>query len=166
MTVVSAAVVAFAMQMYGSMEDSMSLILLTFLLAGLFQVIFGFLNVASYVKYFPYPVISGFMSGVGLIIVILQIFPFVGLDSAKSTFAVIQDLPRLFVEANLSALMLGVLTIVIYFLVPKITRDHSQCAGSLDRGYPGGLFYQNGCTLDRRDPFWFAHLPAWRDIQC
>jgi SulP family sulfate permease len=122
MTVVSAAVVAFAIQMYGTLEDSMSLILLTFLLAGFFQVVFGFLNIASYVKYFPYPVISGFMSGVGLIIVILQIFPFVGLNSAKSTFAVIQDLPRLFAEANLSALFLGVLTIVIYFLVPKVTK--------------------------------------------
>ena len=40
---------------------------------GIFQVSFGFMNIASYVKYFPYPVISGFMSGVGLIIAILQI---------------------------------------------------------------------------------------------
>lgn len=62
------------------------------------------------------------MSGVGLIIVILQIFPLVGLDSAKSTWAVIQDVPRLFEEANLSALLLGAITIVIYFLFPKITK--------------------------------------------
>lgn len=122
MTVVSAALVAAAIQMNGSLDDSMNIILLTFLLGGFFQVIFGFLNIASYVKYFPYPVISGFMSGVGLIIVILQIFPFLGLDSAKSTIAVIQDLPRLFSEANVSALILGVITIVIYFVFPKITQ--------------------------------------------
>ncbi len=122
MTVVSAALVAAAIQMNGSLDDSMNIILLTFLLGGLFQVIFGFLNIASYVKYFPYPVISGFMSGVGLIIVILQIFPFLGLDSAKSTVAVIQDIPRLFSEANVSALILGVITIVIYFVFPKITK--------------------------------------------
>ena len=122
MTVVSAAVVAFGIQMNGSLDNGMHIILLTFLLAGLFQVVFGFLNIASYVKYFPYPVISGFMSGVGLIIVILQIFPLVGLDSAKSTWAVIQDVPRLFEEANLSALLLGAITIVIYFLFPKITK--------------------------------------------
>lgn len=122
MTVVSAAVVAFGIQTTGSLDNSMDIILLSFLLAGILQVIFGFLNIASYVKYFPYPVISGFMSGVGLIIVILQIFPFVGLDSAKSTLAVMQGLPRLFAEANLSALLLGGITIVIYFLFPKITK--------------------------------------------
>lgn len=122
MTVVSAALIATALQMNGTMENAMNIILLTFLLGGLFQVIFGFLNIASYVKYFPYPVVSGFMSGVGLIIVILQIFPFAGLGSAKSTFAVIQDLPRLFSDANLNALLLGAITIAIYFLFPKITK--------------------------------------------
>jgi len=121
MTVVSATLVATAMQMNGNLDNAMSIILLTFFLGGLFQVIFGFLNIASYVKYFPYPVVSGFMSGVGLIIVILQLFPFVGLDSAKSTLAVIQDLPRFFAELNPSALLLGVITIAIYFVFPKIT---------------------------------------------
>ncbi len=122
MTVVSAALVAAAIEMTGSLENAMSIILLTFLLGGLFQVIFGFLNIASYVKYFPYPVVSGFMSGVGLIIVILQLFPFVGLGSAKSTLAVIQDLPRLFADANPQALLLGAITIVVYFVFPKITK--------------------------------------------
>jgi len=122
MTVVSAALVATAIQMNGSLEDATSIILLTFLLGGLFQVVFGFLNIAGYVKYFPYPVISGFMSGVGLIIVILQLFPFAGLDSAKSTVAVLKDFSRLFSEANLSALFLGAVTIAIYFVFPKITK--------------------------------------------
>jgi SulP family sulfate permease len=122
MTVVSAAVVVAAIEMNGSLDSAMNIILMTFLLGGLFQVIFGFLNIASYVKYFPYPVVSGFMSGVGLIIVILQIFPFAGLSSAKSTLAVMQDFPRLFAEANMSALLLGVITIAIYFIFPKITK--------------------------------------------
>ena len=122
MTVVSAALIAAAIQLNGSLDNAMNIILLAFLLGGLFQVIFGFLNIASYVKYFPYPVISGFMSGVGLIIIILQIFPFLGLDSAKSTLAVIKDFPRLFSEANISALVLGVITIVIYQVFPKITK--------------------------------------------
>lgn len=122
MTVVSAALVAAVIQMNGSLDNAMNIILLTFLLGGLFQVFFGFLNIASYVKYFPYPVISGFMSGVGLIIVILQIFPFAGLDAAKSTIAVIQDIPRLFSEVNISALILGIITIVIYQFFPKITK--------------------------------------------
>ena len=122
MTVVSAALVVAATQINGSLDNAMDIILLTFLLGGLFQVIFGFLNIASYVKYFPYPVVSGFMSGVGLIIVILQIFPFLGLDSAKSTIYVIQHFPRIFAEANISALILGAITIAIYFIFPKITK--------------------------------------------
>ena len=100
MTVVSAALVAAAIELTGSLESGMTIILMAFLLGGLIQIIFGFLNIANYVKYFPYPVVSGFMSGVGLIIVILQIFPFAGLSSPKSTIAVLQDLPRLFAEAN------------------------------------------------------------------
>ena len=122
MTVVSATLVATAISMNGTLDNAMSIIVATFLLGGLLQLIFGFLNIASYVKYFPYPVVSGFMSGVGLIIVILQIFPFVGLDSAKSTLAVMKDLPKLFAETNTSALLLGGITVVVYYLFPKITK--------------------------------------------
>lgn len=122
MTVVSAALVYSAIELTGSLENAMGIIVLTFLLGGLFQIVFGFLNIASYVKYFPYPVVSGFMSGVGLIIVILQLFPFVGLSSPKSTWLVIQDLPRLFSEFNWQALALGGLTVVIYYVFPRITK--------------------------------------------
>ncbi len=122
MTVVSATLVATAIDITGGLDSAMGIILLTFILGGLLQVIFGFLNIASYVKYFPYPVVSGFMSGVGLIIIILQLFPFVGLSSAKSTLAVLQDLPRLFAEINIPASLLGILTVIIYFLFPKITK--------------------------------------------
>ena len=122
MTVVSAALVTAAIGITGSLESAMGIILLSFLLGGVLQIVFGFINIASYVKYFPYSVVSGFMSGVGLIIIILQIFPFFGLTSAKSTFAVIQDVPRLFAEFNIYALALGVLTVLIYYLFPLITK--------------------------------------------
>jgi SulP family sulfate permease len=122
MTVVSAALVASAIEMTGSLESAMAIIVATFLLGGLFQIVFGLINIAGYVKYFPYPVVSGFMSGVGLIIVILQIFPFVGLTSAKSTWLVMQDLPRLFSEFNWQALALGGLTVLIYYVFPYLTK--------------------------------------------
>lgn len=122
MTVVSAALVTAAIQLTGSLEAAMGIILLSFLLGGVLQIVFGLINIAGYVKYFPYPVVSGFMSGVGLIIIILQLFPFVGLTSAKSTFAVLQDLPRLFAEINVYALALGILTVVIYYLFPFVTK--------------------------------------------
>ncbi len=122
MTVVSAALVANAIEVAGSLQDAMGIILLSFLIGGALQVVFGLINIAGYIKYFPYPVISGFMSGVGLIIIILQIFPFVGLDSAKSTLKVMADLPRLFTDFNWQALVLGGMTVVIYYLFPKLTK--------------------------------------------
>ncbi len=122
MTVVSAALVTAAIGITGSLESAMGIILLSFLLGGVFQIIFGLINIAAYVKYFPYSVVSGFMSGVGLIIIILQLFPFVGLTSGKSTFAIIQDLPRLFSEFNIYSLGLGLLTVLIYYLFPLITK--------------------------------------------
>jgi SulP family sulfate permease len=122
MTVVSAALVANAIEVAGSLQDAMGIILLSFLIGGALQIVFGLINIAGYIKYFPYPVISGFMSGVGLIIIILQIFPFVGLDSAKSTLKVMADLPRLFSDFNWQALVLGGMTVVIYYIFPKITK--------------------------------------------
>ena len=122
MTVVSAALVASAIDITGSLQAAMPIIVATFLLGGIFQIVFGFLNIAGYVKYFPYPVVSGFMSGVGLIIIILQLFPFAGLSSAKSTWLVLQDLPRLFTDFNVNALLLGLLTLIIYYVFPYISK--------------------------------------------
>lgn len=131
MTVVSAALVAAAIEITGSLAAAMPIIVCTFILGGVFQIIFGFLNIANYVKYFPYPVVSGFMSGVGLIIIILQLFPFVGLSSAKSTWLVVQDLPRLFADFNLEALLLGLLTVVVYFVFPFITKKIPSALAAL-----------------------------------
>ncbi len=142
MTVVSAALVAAAIESTGSLQAAMPIIILTFLLGGIFQIIFGFLNIASYVKYFPYPVVSGFMSGVGLIIIILQLFPFAGLSSAKSTWAVVQDLPRLFNNFNIDALLLGTLTIVVYLVFPFITKKIPSALAALLVASLAGYFLQ------------------------
>lgn len=122
MTVVSAALVAAAIEITGSLETAMPIVILTFLLGGIFQIVFGLINIAGYVKYFPYPVVSGFMSGVGLIIIILQLFPFAGLGSEKSTWLVMQDLPRLFSDFNWQAVVLGAFTVVVYLVFPYITK--------------------------------------------
>ncbi len=122
MTVVSATLVAAAIDLAGNLESAMGIIVVTFMLGGLLQILFGFLNIARYVKYFPYPVISGFMSGVGIIIVLLQIYPFAGVSSPGKTIAVFTELPRLFAGINWAALGLGIVTVLIYYLFPKITK--------------------------------------------
>ncbi|NGX94702.1 MAG: SulP family inorganic anion transporter, partial [Candidatus Afipia apatlaquensis] len=84
MTVVSASVVATAIATTGSVEAGLGIALLAFLCGGILQVVLGLVGVGKYVKFFPYPVVSGFMSGVGLIIIVLQIWPFLGSASPKS----------------------------------------------------------------------------------
>lgn len=122
MTVISAALVAIMIESYGSLQGALGVILLTFFLGGVFQIAFGLLNIARYIKFLPYPVISGFMSGVGLIIILLQIFPFAGVTSPKSTLDVILEFPRFLSEINFAALALGGLTVAVFYLFPKITK--------------------------------------------
>ncbi|MGD8732419.1 MAG: SulP family inorganic anion transporter [Anaerolineales bacterium] len=122
MTVVSASVVAIAIERTGAVESGLGIILLTFFLAGAFQILFGLIGIARYVRYFPYPVISGFMSGVGLIIVFLQIWPFLGSSSPKTLIEVFTRIDEPLANLNWAALGLGALTVAIFYLFPRITK--------------------------------------------
>lgn len=87
MTVVSAAVIASAMVETGAetVADALPLILATFFLAGLIEMFFGIIKLGRYIKYIPYPVVSGFMSGIGIIIIITQLFPLLGYNPQEDT---------------------------------------------------------------------------------
>ncbi|MCK0130333.1 SulP family inorganic anion transporter [Flavobacteriaceae bacterium F08102] len=62
----------------GNIEKALPIILTIFLLAGLMQIVLGMLSLGKYIKYIPYPVVSGFMTAIGLIILITQILPALG----------------------------------------------------------------------------------------
>ncbi|MBX2827901.1 MAG: SulP family inorganic anion transporter [Flavobacteriaceae bacterium] len=62
----------------GNVEKALPYILLVFLLAGLMQIVMGFVGIGKYIKYIPYPVVSGFMTAIGVIILITQISPLLG----------------------------------------------------------------------------------------
>ncbi|MDH3321477.1 MAG: SulP family inorganic anion transporter, partial [Flavobacteriaceae bacterium] len=62
----------------GNLNTALPIILTVFLLAGIFQVVLGLVGVGKYIKYIPYPVVSGFMTAIGLIIIITNILPIVG----------------------------------------------------------------------------------------
>ena len=82
MTAVSMVVIAEIINVQnGSIEEALPYILAVFLLSGLFQIALGFLGVGKYIKYIPYPVVSGFMTAIGVIILITQILPVVGYDT-------------------------------------------------------------------------------------
>ncbi len=79
MTAVSMVVVASIVAANnGNLSQALPYVLLVFLLAGLMQIGLGAIGLGKYVKYIPYPVVSGFMTAIGVIIIITQILPLVG----------------------------------------------------------------------------------------
>ncbi|MFK7933209.1 MAG: SulP family inorganic anion transporter [Saprospiraceae bacterium] len=79
MTAVSMVIVAgIVATNEGDLEKAIPAILIVFLLAGLIQIALGFLRIGGYIRYMPYPVVSGFMTGIGVIILITQILPLIG----------------------------------------------------------------------------------------
>jgi len=88
-------------------------------LGGLIQMILGFLKVGKLVRYIPYPVISGFMTGIGIIIIVLQVHPLLGIEGFSSPIAAVRHLGTLFTEFKVSDSILGIVTLLIVFFVPK-----------------------------------------------
>jgi SulP family sulfate permease len=112
MTVVMAAVVAAHAN---SLTEAFTIVML----GGLLQIVFGLLRVGSYVTYAPASVVSGFMTGVGLIILIIQSLPFLGLPTAPNgvpgTIAVLSDLPLGAVDWPSATLAAGSLLLLVYW---------------------------------------------------
>ncbi len=95
MTALSMVVIASLIQTYeGKLEEALAVILMVFLLAGLIQIVLGFLKLGSYIKYIPYTVVSGFMTGIGVIILITQIPPALGYYAGQDEEVVESFLPQ------------------------------------------------------------------------
>jgi SulP family sulfate permease len=107
------------------------------MLAGMFQILFGYLRIGRYVNLMPYPVISGFMTGIGCIIIILQLEPMLGHDSHSRVLNVLTALPGDFKTLNWHATGLGLLSLAVCFGLPK----------SLARIVPAPLIALVACTL-------------------
>jgi SulP family sulfate permease len=79
MTAVSMILIAGILQSHdGNIDKALPIILSVFIIAGLFQVLIGAIGLGKYIKYIPYPVVSGFMTAIGLIIIITNILPILG----------------------------------------------------------------------------------------
>ena len=89
------------------------------LCAALVQLFASLTNLPNLVKYIPYPVISGFMNGVGIIIIILQLNPLMGHSAMPSTVSTILNLHHSIHSLNHSALFIGIITLAIVFFTPK-----------------------------------------------
>ena len=89
------------------------------IMGGLFQILFGFLKVGKYIQLVPHPVVSGFMSGIGVIIILIQIGPLLGHTSSAKPLDAALALHTYFSSPQQAAVILGVITLAIVYLVPK-----------------------------------------------
>jgi SulP family sulfate permease len=94
-----------------------------FLLAGLLQVALGACRLGGYIRYVPYPVISGFMSGIGVIIIVQQLFPLLGASPpASDPWSIVRQLHLLGGSVNWSAVALSAATVALVYLLPRVTK--------------------------------------------
>lgn len=100
-------------------QGDVGVLMAAVLLTGLFQILLGLLKVGRFVKFVPYPVISGFMSGIGIIIILLQINPLLGVEGVASPLDAVIAIGQLFSRFQPDALYASFMALLIVFFTPK-----------------------------------------------
>ena len=117
MTVVLAGIIA-------AYPNNLDLVFVAIIMAGFFQIILGLSKAGKLIRYVPYPVISGFMSGIGVIIILLQLNPLLGLNVSGNTIDSIINLAQNFQSTNMQSVLVGLITLAIVFFTPsKIAKN-------------------------------------------
>lgn len=104
--------------MHALNKDIGAVVFIVFL-AGIIQILLSLTKLPEIVKYVPYPVISGFMNGVGVIIIIMQLNPLLGISPCSNTIESIETICKSLSSVNIEAFAIGALTLLIVFLFPK-----------------------------------------------
>ena len=100
-------------------ENGLAMAFTVVVLAGLIQILFGLMRLGKYVTLMPYSVVSGFMSGIGIILIILQLGPMLGQPTPEGgVIGVLENLPGLFSSAQTPEVLLGLMAIGILFFMP------------------------------------------------
>ena len=111
-------IVVFA-GVFASLSGDVTMVFATVILAGVFQILFGVLGFGQYIRLVPYPVVSGFMSGIGCIIIALQLARLFGHEpEGGGTIPALLEVPAAMADPNYSALGVGLLTLGIVFAWP------------------------------------------------
>lgn len=118
MTVIMTAVLTSMMAKYP--ETGMAMSFTVVMMAGAFQILLGTLKLGKYITLMPYSVISGFMSGIGVILIILQLSPLLGHSApAGGVIGTLTAIPEMFANVEISELFLGLLTLAVLFYFPN-----------------------------------------------
>ena len=148
MTVVMATVFTALIAKYP--ESGLALAFTVVMLGGAFQIVLGLLRLGEYITLMPYTVISGFMSGIGVIIFVLQLAPLFGQAGSASVIGSIQQLPEVLSQPNIYALGLGLLTLMIVFGMPsRLSRDFTGSSGSTGGRHACFSLHGAGDTVPR-----------------
>ncbi len=112
-------VVVFA-GVFASLSGNPGLVFGAVVLAGILQILFGVFKLGQYIRLVPYPVISGFMSGIGCIIIALQVARLFGHEpEGGGTIPALSAIPAAVMDPNMAALVVGVVTLGVIFFWPK-----------------------------------------------
>lgn len=106
-------------------ENGIAMAFTVVMLSGIFQILFGVFRLGKYIILMPYSVISGFMSGIGVILIILQIPPFLGHAAPEGGLTgTLQNLPQLLANLNPAETILAMLTMAVIFFMPARARRY------------------------------------------
>jgi len=124
MTVVMTTIVAEMLSL--DPDQGLGMAFTVVMLAGILQILFGIFKLGKYITLMPYSVISGFMSGIGVILIILQIGPLLGQATPRGgVLGTLQALPTLVVNLRWPELVLGLISIGIIVAWPKAWRRYA-----------------------------------------
>ncbi|MEC4894744.1 MAG: SulP family inorganic anion transporter [Oscillatoria sp. PMC 1051.18] len=149
MTVIMTAVIASLTA--ADPDNGLAMAFTVVMMAGVFQIIFGVLRLGKYVTLMPYTVVSGFMSGIGIILIILQLGPFLGQASPKGgVIGTIQNLPTLLANISIPETILAAIAVAIIVLMPtKWKRIVPPQLAALIIGTAVSLFFFQGVEIRR-----------------
>lgn len=120
MTVVMAAVFTKYTGMFpGNPEHGAALAFTVVIMGGLLQIAFGMMKLGRFINLIPHPVVSGFMSGIGVIIILLQLPPLLGYAAVSGPKAALEVLPQIFSAPITAPLMIGLLALGVVYFLPK-----------------------------------------------
>jgi len=105
-----------------SAGEMLPLVMASVAIGGIFEALLGVLRLGRFITLVPYSVVSGFMSGIGFIILILQIGPFIGVTTTGGVVGCLTTLAELPLP-NPAALSIGVMTLAVVFLTPARIRQ-------------------------------------------
>ena len=129
--------------------SSMSEALVVVMMGGFLQILLGVLRIGRYVAYTPHVVISGFMSGIGLIVMLIQGLPFIGAPAAPGgVVGTIRVLSEAIGDINYSAFAIAFVTLAVGVLWPR----------RLSKIVPGTLVALIAGTL--LSVLWFTDVPV------